>query len=66
MKDIKDVTKKHTYIFRAFSGIERNDVVDEVLSTVINRAIPVKDIKDVAKNTHTYSGHSVGWRGITL
>ena len=57
------------YIFKAFSGkefsgiisgIERNDVVYLVLSTVINREIPVKDIKDVAKNTHTYSGHSVG------
>ena len=46
--------------------MERNDVVDEVLSRVINREIPVKDIKDVAKNTHTYSGHSVEWRGITL
>ena len=46
--------------------MERNDVVDEVLSRVINREIPVKDIKDVAKNTHTYSGHSVEWRGMTL
>ena len=46
--------------------MERNDVVDEVLSRVINREIPVKDIKEVAKNTHTYSGHSVGWRGMTL
>ena len=46
--------------------MDRIDVVDEVLSRVINREIPVKDIKDVAKNTHTYSGHSVGWRGMTM
>ena len=32
------------YIFRAFRGIERHDVVNEVLSKMIDKAIPVREI----------------------